>query len=100
MRISISIKLDEEKLKEHTPNPIYEYAELIDVLREFGFVHRTHMDIGFTNDDATEELAKKAIAAALKRISWLSIEGLITECSVVELGDTTDLTHILKNPRK
>lgn len=100
MRISIDIKLSEKKLKKYTPNPIYEYAELIEVLREHGFVHRTSSDFGFINDDATEEHAKKAISDALARLSWLSIKGLINECRIVEVGDTIDFTDILKTANK
>ncbi|MDE6667495.1 MAG: hypothetical protein K2K38_04000 [Clostridia bacterium] len=100
MKMSISIKLDEKKLKKYTPNPIYEYAELIEVLREHGFVHRNPMDIGFINEDATEELAQKAISDALERLSWLNTEGIIIECCAEEIGDTTDLTQMFKNPGK
>ena len=100
MKISINIKLNGKKLKKYTPNPIYEYAELIEVLREHGFVHRTSSDIGFINDDATEELAQQAISDALARLSWLNEKGVLVECFAEEVGDTISLTDMFKNQGK
>ncbi len=94
MKISLSIKLDEKKLKKCMPNPIYAYAELIEVLREHGFVHQSPLDVGFINNDATEELALKALSDALDRLLWLD-ESMITECRVAEIGESFDITFPL-----
>ncbi|MDE7372719.1 MAG: hypothetical protein K2N18_01510 [Clostridia bacterium] len=85
MRLSISIKLNDEKLGEYTPNHIYEYAELIEILREHGFVHKTCMDIGFIKENANEGDAEKAIKDAVERLHWLG--EAIVECECVELGE-------------
>lgn len=95
MRISIKIKLNEKKLKKFMPNPIYQYAELIEVLREHGFVHKTPLDFGFINDDATVEQVRIAIADALEKLGWLNIEGMIAEFKAVELGESVDITFPL-----
>lgn len=91
MKISIKIKLDDKKLKKCTPNPIYEYAELIEVLREHGFVHKSPLDFGFINDDAKEEQAKQAIADAFDRLGWLD-EDLITEFRVEKIGESFEFS--------
>ena len=91
MHLSLKIKIDEKKLKKISPNPIYEYAELIEVLREHGFVHQSPLDYGFINNDATEEQAKQAMADAFDRLLWLD-EDMLTECRVVEVGETFDIT--------
>ena len=96
MRLSIQIKINEKELKKYTPNPIYEYSELIEVFREFGFVHRTPRDIGFVNADATKAYAEKAIKEAMERVDWLGIDGMVTECQIWELSEPTDLTHLIK----
>ena len=88
MRISIYIKFDEDVLKEYTPNPLYEYAEMIEILRAHGFVHCKPTDIGFINDDATEEDAKKAIAEVLNTVPFLDLDGAITELEISEIGET------------
>ena len=90
MRLSISIKLDDEKLKWYTPNHIYEYAELIEILREHGFVHKTCMDHGFIKENAQENDAENAIKDAVERLHWLG--DAIVECECVELGETVSLS--------
>lgn len=89
MRLSLNIKIDESKLKRHTPNPIFVYAEMIEVLRAHGFVHRTPADIGFMNVNATFEDAEKTIIDVVNRVPLLAEEGVIIECETIELGDTT-----------
>ena len=89
MRLSLNIKIDESKLRKHTPNPIFEYAEMIEVLRAHGFVHRTPSDIGFMNVNATFEDAEKAIVDVVNKVPLLAAEGVIIECETIELGDTT-----------
>ncbi len=94
MRISISVKLNNRKLRKVTPNVIYEYAELVEILREHGFLHRTCLDIGFTNDNATMEDAKNTLLDAAEKLGWL--EDCLVEWEAVELGETEDWTAVLK----
>lgn len=88
MRISIYIKFNEDILKEYTPNPLYEYAEMIEILRAHGFVHSKPTDIGFINDNATVEDAKKAIEEVLNTVPFLDLEGAMTECEISKIGKT------------
>ena len=78
MRISIYIKFNEDVLKEYTPNPLYEYAEMIEILRAHGFVHSKPTDMGFIKDNATVDDAKKAMSEVLENVPFLSLKGAIT----------------------
>lgn len=98
MRLSLNIKIDDSKLRKHTPNPIFEYAEMIEVLRAHGFVHRTPSDIGFMNVNATFDDAEKAIVDVISKVPLLAAEGVIIECETIELGDTTQFN--INNPRR
>ena len=93
MRLSLNIKIDDNKLRKHTPNPIFEYAEMIEVLRAHGFVHRTPADIGFMNVNATFDDAEKAIIDVVSKVPLLALEGVIIECETIELGDTTQFNN-------
>lgn len=98
MRLSIHIKFNEKKLKKFSPNLIYEYAELIEIFREHGFVHRNGGDIGFINENATKEDAEKAIGDAAVRLHW--VQDTVTECEISELGERRDFTSFVAEAAK
>lgn len=96
MKLSLYIELNAKKLKKVTPSPIFAYAELIEVLREHGFVHRTQMDRGFINDDSTVELVREMIDDAKERLWWLNEKDIVKDCFVEERQEPTDLRPLIE----
>lgn len=97
MRLSIHLKLDDKKMKKYfaIDNVIYEYAQIIEVLHEHGFVHRGPLDSGFINVNATSvEDAQTAIKDLYEKIDWF--EDFVVECNCYETGEPVDITYLLK----